>query len=115
MKYSLQARRARRAARTRSHLRGTSTRPRLTVFRSNKHIFAQLIDDTKSETIVSASDSGKEAKGTKREKAAAVGKLIATKALKKGIKRIVFDRGSYKYHGRVAELAEAARKEGLEF
>ncbi len=95
-------------------------RPRLSVFRSGKHIYAQLIDDGAKRTIAAASSSeaAKEAvktKGYNVAAAAAVGKLIATRAIEKGVKRVVFDRGGYLYHGRVKALAEAARAGGLEF
>lgn len=106
----------RRKRRTRSKLFGTKERPRLCVFRSNKHIFAQLIDDTKGETIVSASDLElKNFKGKKIEKAKEVGKLIAEKAINLKIEKVVFDRGPYKFHGRVKALAEGAREKGLKF
>ncbi len=99
---------------------GTAARPRLDVFRSLSNIYAQIIDDEKGVTIVSASTLDKELKvgksyGGNKESAKAVGKLIAEKALTKGIKQIVFDRGGYIYHGRVKELADAAREAGLEF
>ena len=97
----------------RKRIYGTGDRPRLAVFRSNKHIFAQLIDDTLSKTLASASDI-KES-GTKVEKAYKVGKAITEKALKLKIKKAVFDRGGFLYHGRVAELSKGAREGGLEF
>ena len=95
-------------------------RPRLSVYRSGKHIYAQLIDDGGHQTIVSASSSesakdGGAAKSYNVAAAAAVGKLIAQRALEKGVKQVVFDRGGYIYHGRVKALAEAARAGGLEF
>lgn len=114
MKFSTQAKRRRRAARIRSRLVGTDKRPRLTVFRSSKHITAQIIDDGKGVTLASSTDALK-VKGTKTERAAIVGRRIAEKGLKIGIAKVVFDRGSYKYHGRVAALANAARSAGLEF
>ena len=97
---------------------GTAERPRMSVFRSNKEIYAQLIDDNKGETLVSASSRDKElskAKGTKSEIAGQVGKAIAEKALKAGIETVSFDRGGNLYHGRVKALAEGAREAGLKF
>jgi len=111
-------RRARIHNRIRKIVEGTSTRPRLNVFRSNKHIKVQLIDDSKGLTLVSASSSEKvilENKVNKVEQAKLVGKLVAEKALKAGISEIVFDRGGYLYHGRVKSLADAARESGLKF
>lgn len=110
--------RKKRHARVRSKLAGTAARPRLNVFRSNKHIYAQLIDDVSSVTIVSASTLDKEVSldGTGNIDAAAkIGELVAKRALEKGINNIVFDRGGYLYHGRVKALADAAREAGLEF
>ena len=92
---------------------GTLERPRLSVFRSNKEIYAQLIDDTAGNTIASASSS--DVKGTKIEQATIVGKLIADNAKKAGVKTVVFDRGGFIYHGRVKALADSAREEGLKF
>ncbi len=92
---------------------GTLERPRLAVFRSNKEIYAQVIDDAAGKTIASASSF--EAKGTKMEQANVVGKLIAENAKKAGVKAVVFDRGGFIYHGRVKALADSARKEGLKF
>ena len=97
---------------------GTTERPRLNVFRSLKHIYAQIIDDTKGVTLVSASTLDKELKenyGGNKDAAKAVGKLVAERALAAGIKSVVFDRVGYIYHGRVKELAEGAREGGLEF
>ncbi|WP_350291037.1 50S ribosomal protein L18 [uncultured Croceitalea sp.] len=96
---------------------GTETRPRLSVFRSNKEIYAQLIDDVNGKTLVSASsrDKGIDAKGTKTEVANAVGKAVAEKAKKAGIETVAFDRGGNLYHGRVKSLAEGAREAGLKF
>jgi len=99
---------------------GTSERPRLNVFRSLNNIYAQIIDDTKGVTLVSASTLDKELKDKpghsgNKESAKEVGALVAKKALEAGIKQIVFDRGGYIYHGRVKELADAAREAGLEF
>ena len=111
-------RRARIHNRIRKIVEGTSTRPRLNVFRSNIHINVQLIDDSKGLTLVSASSSEKvilESKVNKVEQAKLVGKLVAEKALKAGISEIVFDRGGYLYHGRVKSLADAARESGLKF
>ncbi len=102
----------------RKKVQGTSERPRLCVFRSNAHIYAQLIDDDKGITITGTSSLtlGEEAKGlTKTEKSRLVGKRIAQLALERGIKKVVFDRNGYKYHGRVKALAEGAREGGLEF
>ncbi|MBI4999707.1 50S ribosomal protein L18 [Candidatus Gottesmanbacteria bacterium] len=93
-------------------------RPRLSVFRSGKYIYGQIIDDKKGETLVAANDQKlkiKDEKLKKTERAKEVGKILADKALKKGIKTIVFDRGTYKYHGRVKALAEGARDGGLKF
>ncbi|MEZ4811504.1 MAG: 50S ribosomal protein L18 [Allomuricauda sp.] len=96
---------------------GTEARPRLAVFRSNKEIYAQLIDDNKGVTLAASSsrDKGVDAKGTKSEVAGAVGKAIAEKALKLGIEAVAFDRGGNLYHGRVKSLAEGAREAGLKF
>ncbi|MCL5245091.1 MULTISPECIES: 50S ribosomal protein L18 [Cellulophaga] len=96
---------------------GTATKPRLAVFRSNKEIYAQIIDDNAGTTLVSASsrDNGLDAKGTKIEIANQVGKVIAEKALKAGIETIAFDRGGNLYHGRIKSLAEGAREGGLKF
>ena len=92
-------------------------RPRLAVFRSNKAIYAQIIDDEQSKTLVAAAsrELNQKTKKTKSQQAAMVGELLAKKALKIGLKKVVFDRRSYQYHGRVKALAEAARKGGLEF
>jgi len=95
-------------------------RPRLSVYRSNSHIYAQLINDENGKTLVSASTIDNEVKGklkvtSNKEAASAVGKLIAERAVKVGVKEVAFDRGSYKYHGRVKALAEAARETGLSF
>ncbi len=118
----------RRKRRTRAKTRGTSQRPRLSVFRSSKHIYAQLIDDEKGKTLISANDlelknknKNKINKKSKKEltrkvrEAFGVGKLISEKAKKEKIKKVVFDRGPYAYHGRVRALAEGAREGGLEF
>ncbi len=107
----------RRKKRVRSKIFGTREKPRLCVFRSAKHIYAQLIDDERAHTLVSASDLELKIKEKKkkREIAFEVGKLVAEKALKKNIEKVVFDRGPYKYHGRVKALAEGARVGGLKF
>jgi large subunit ribosomal protein L18 len=112
--------RERRHARIRKKVFGTAERPRLSVFRSLNHIYAQIIDDVKGYTVVSVSTLDKELKGEKGHKgnvamAKKVGQLLASKAAKAGIKNIVFDRGGYKYHGCIKALAEAAREGGLEF
>ena len=108
--------RVRRHARVRAKISGTAETPRLCVYRSNKNIEAQLIDDVKGVTLVSSSSmSLKLANGSNIEAAAKVGKDIAEKAVAKGLKKIVFDRSGYIYHGRVKALAEAAREAGLEF
>ena len=103
-----------RKNRTRAKIHGTAERPRLTVFRSNKQIYVQVIDDTKGMTLVAASSLGMEAM-PKKEQAAKVGELIAKKALEAGITSVVFDRNGYLYHGRVKEVADAARNGGLKF
>lgn len=112
--------RQRRHARVRRHVSGTADRPRLCVYRSLRHIRAQVIDDTSGRTLVAAStlDGGVRSEIEDKDKsaqAAVVGEVIAKRALEAGITQIVFDRGGYKYHGRVKSLAEAARKAGLEF
>ncbi len=103
--------------RIRKRVNGTAERPRLTVFRSNKEIYAQLIDDTKGITLASASSMEKsfEKKGTKTDVAISVGKVIAERAKTVGVDSVVFDRNGYLYHGRVKSLAEAARENGLKF
>ncbi len=109
-------RRQRIKFRIRKSISGTATNPRLSVFRSNKEIYAQLIDDVNGVTLLAASSREKEiGKGTNVEVAAAVGKLVAEKALKAGIDTITFDRGGYLYHGRIKSLAEGARAAGLKF
>lgn len=109
--------RERRHKRVRNKISGTAERPRLCVFRSNKNLYVQVIDDTKGNTLVSAStlDSEVKTKHANREAAKELGALIAKKALEKDIKQVVYDRGGYIYHGVVKELAEAARTAGLEF
>lgn len=106
--------RLRRAARVRSTIHGTASRPRLSVFRSNAHIYAQLIDDENSVTLAAANDASV-TNGTKSEKAAEVGKALAKIMLEKGINACVFDRGGYLYHGRVKVLADAVREAGIAF
>jgi large subunit ribosomal protein L18 len=112
----------RRRARVRGRIaRSASTRPRLSVFRSSKHIYVQIIDDAAGRTLVTASSIDTELrkgglkKGTDAEAATVVGKLIASRALSAGIKSVVFDRGGYRFHGRVKALADAAREGGLDF
>ncbi|MDR3127383.1 MAG: 50S ribosomal protein L18 [Tannerellaceae bacterium] len=99
----------------RGKLSGTAERPRLSVFRSNKQIYAQVVDDTKGSTLASASSLKFEEKYPKKEQAAKVGELIARSAQEAGIENVVFDRNGYLYHGRVKELAEGARRGGLKF
>ena len=106
--------RQRRHLRVRKKVNGTAERPRLVVFRSDKHIYAQLVDDDAGRTIATVS-SLKLAEGKKSERAAEVGKQVAVLAKDKGITRVVFDRGGYKYHGRVKAVADGAREGGLEF
>ncbi|MBR5338261.1 MAG: 50S ribosomal protein L18 [Lachnospiraceae bacterium] len=106
--------------RMRNHISGTAERPRLAVFRSNNHMYAQIIDDEEGSTLVAASTLDKDVKAdlsktNNVEAAAKVGTAIAKKALDKGIKTVVFDRGGYIYHGKVQALADAAREAGLEF
>jgi len=112
-------RRVRKHARVRKAVAGTSARPRLNVFRSSKHIYAQIVDDVTGSTLAAASSLSKELDGLKTgaDKAAAraVGKLIAQKAKDKKLDKVVFDRGGYVYHGRIKELAEGAREGGLKF
>lgn len=105
--------RIKRHKKVRKYVSGISSRPRLAVFRSSKHIFAQIIDDTQHKTLAFSSDYKE--KGTKSEKAYEVGKNLAEKALKLKIKKVVFDRGGFLYHGRVATVAKGAREGGLEF
>ena len=112
--------RRRRHARVRARVRGTTLRPRLCVFRSLNHIYAQVIDDSRGHALTSASTLDSEVNGamegkSKTGKAELVGSLVAKRALSQGINQVVFDRGGYKYHGRVKALAEAARQEGLKF
>jgi large subunit ribosomal protein L18 len=114
--------RKRRQARVRKHVNGTSERPRLSVFRSLNHIYAQVIDDSNGVTLVSASTidatlcaSGALNGKSRIEQSAEVGKTVAERALDAGVKEVVFDRGGFKYHGRVKALAEASREAGLKF
>jgi len=112
--------RQRRAFRVRKRVRGTAERPRLSVARSHKHIAAQIVDDESGKTLAAASSldkklSGKLKSGSNQDAAQAVGKAIAERAIAAGIKAVCFDRGPYRYHGRVAALANAAREGGLSF
>ncbi len=107
--------RERRRQRVRAKIFGTAEVPRLNLYRSNKGLFIQIIDDAKETTLLSASDKEVKTKGTKTEIAKKVGKLIAKKAEEKNIQKVVFDRNGYKYHGRVRAAAEGAREGGLEF
>lgn len=104
-----------RSARVRSTLHGTAERPRLSVFISNQHITAQLINDDESKTVASASTVGSKLSGTMTDKAAEIGSSIAKKAKAAKVTKVALDRGNKKYHGRLKALADAARKEGLEF
>ena len=111
-----QQKRHRRHKRIKAKMYGTAERPRLCVFRSAKHIYAQLIDDEKGKTIMSANNQKlKKGKKSKIDMAKEVGKLIAKKALEKKIEKVVFDRSGYQYHGRVKAVAEGAREGGLKF
>jgi large subunit ribosomal protein L18 len=113
--------RERRHWRVRSKLTGTSTRPRLVVFRSNKFLYSQVIDDATGNTLAAASSNQKDLRselggsGSNLAAAALIGKTIAARAQEKGVKQVSFDRGGYKYHGRIKALADAAREAGLEF
>ena len=112
--------RVRRHHRVRLRVYGTPDRPRMNVFRSNAHLYAQVIDDTTGKTLVSASTLDKEIKGKLRSganlaAAVAVGRLVAERALKVNLKAVVFDRGGYRFHGRIKALAEASREKGLKF
>ena len=117
MVLSKKDRRLRIKRRIRKIVSGTASQPRLSVYRSNKEIYAQIINDENGVTLVAASSIEKDvkAKGNKTEVASIVGKAIAEKAVKAGIEKIAFDRGGYLYHGRVKALAEAAREAGLKF
>ena len=112
--------RARRAQRVRFHIRGNGSRPRMCVVKTNRHIFVQLIDDEQGKSVAASSTLAKEFKGTpytrkNKESAKAIGENIAEKAKSLGINRVIFDRGPFKFHGILAELANAARASGLQF
>ena len=112
--------RIRRRHRVRRFIRGTAERPRLSVFRAHKHIYAQIIDDASGRTLASASTVDKQLRdsvwfGGNKDAAAAIGRTVAERAQAVGVKKVCFDRGEFRYHGRVAALAEAAREAGLEF
>lgn len=109
-----EARRVKIKYRVRNKISGTAARPRMSVFRSNKQIYVQVIDDEAGKTLVAASSLGQEA-SPKKEQAFKVGEVVAKKALEAGISEVVFDRNGYLYHGRVKEVAEGARKGGLKF
>lgn len=115
MAFDKNARRAKIKRRIRKNISGTPEMPRLSVYRSNKQIYAQIIDDTTGKTLVSAGSHNSKASGTKSEQAVAVGKEVAEKAIKSGINSVVFDRNGYLYHGRVKSLADSAREGGLKF
>ena len=102
-----------RKARNRAKIFGTAEKPRLSIFRSNKHTYAQLIDDEKMKTLISASTKELKSKAKKTEQESELGKLLAEKTLKLGVKQAVFNKGPYKYHGRVKAVAEGAREKGL--
>lgn len=112
--------RLRRRHRVRRHIRGTTERPRLAVFRTHKHIYAQIIDDTAGRTLAAASSMDKQLRdavgfGGNKQAAEAIGRAVAERAKAAGVTKVCFDRGEFRYHGRVAALAEAARAAGLEF
>jgi large subunit ribosomal protein L18 len=112
------AARSKRHERIRLHMEGTVARPRLAVFRSLHHIYAQVIDDASGKTLAAASTVEKELRGskqTKTDEAKTVGRLLAERAKKAGVERVVFDRAGFRYHGRIKSLADAAREAGLEF
>src|SRR5579885_3189226 len=113
--FNRRTQRKQRQHRVRAKVSGTHQKPRLNVFRSLSHIYVQLIDDETGQTLAAASSAEVKTKGKKSQIAAEVGKLAAKKAQEKGIKQVVFDRAGYQYHGRVKELADAARAAGLEF
>jgi|SRR3989338_5498741 len=118
MKVSKSQHRNKRRARVRAKISGTSLVPRISVFRSNRHLFVQIIDDESRKTVVSSIIKSKKKsslKGTKTESASVIGETLAKKAQESGITKVVFDRGGYKYHGRVKALAEGLRKGGLKF
>lgn len=113
-----QLNRQRRHSRVRARIVGTAKRPRISVFKSNKHIFVQFIDDTKGKTIFSGKDIGgnkTKIKGTKTDKAFKIGKILSEKAKEMGIKEAVFDRGGFKYHGRIKALADSLREGKIKF
>lgn len=111
----LQAQRTARKVRVRRKVRGTTERPRLSVYRSNKHTYAQIIDDTLGKTLTAASEKElKSVKATKAARAIALGELLAQKAKKSKITKLCFDRGGYKYHGRIKSLLESVRQQGIE-
>jgi large subunit ribosomal protein L18 len=117
---SMNRQRQRRRFRVRKSIRGSAERPRLTVFRSNSNIYCQIVDDETGKTLVAASSRDKQLReglkyGGNKNAAEAIGKAIAERAIAAGVKQVCFDRGAYKYHGRVAAVAEAARKAGLSF
>ena len=117
---SILRQRLRRRHHVRRGIRGTAVRPRLTVFRSHKHIYAQVIDDAAGRTLASASSRDREIRDTvgfggNKQAAEAIGRAVAERAQAAGVKQVCFDRGSFRYHGRVAALADAARAAGLEF
>ena len=116
-KVNKNAMRLKRHVRVRGKVSGTPERPRLNVFRSNANIYAQIIDDVNGVTLVAANslEKGFECEGTKSDAAKKVGMILAERAKEKGIEEVVFDRGGYVYHGRVAALAEGARENGLKF
>ncbi|HEX5013723.1 MAG TPA: 50S ribosomal protein L18 [Candidatus Limnocylindrales bacterium] len=112
------AARQKRHVRIRLRMEGSAERPRLAVFRSNSHIYAQVIDDASGRTLATASTVEKELRGakqTKTEEAAVVGRLVAERAKSAGVERVVFDRAGFRYHGRIKSLADAAREAGLDF
>lgn len=111
---SSQVQRIKRHRRVRKHISGTTERPRLAVFRSNRHLYAQVIDDVEGRTLAAASTLDAEIRGGNAG-SAAVGKLVAERAKSAGISRVVFDRGGFLFHGHVKSLADAAREQGLEF
>ena len=119
MALAKQERRNKIQRRIRKKISGTSEKPRMSIFRSNKNIFVQVIDDVNGVTLAAASSLEKEIAekkdATKKEKAALVGKIVAEKASSAGVKEVVFDRGGYLYHGRIKSLADAARENGLKF
>jgi len=117
MKRTRTAARHRRHLRGRKHLRGTADRPRLAIYRSNKYIYAQVIDDIEGTTLAAASSQESDLRGERLnvDTAAKVGTMVADRAKEAGVTSVVFDRGGYKYHGRLKALADAAREAGLEF